>query len=117
LIGKSSTQRSDAPDHGGRRSRRKKDPGGYAVSEPEFLDEPPESSNVTDYDRRHLKLYARLLDAQASGASWEEAFRILFASAGATEPGRAQRMHAAHLKRAKWMSATGFNDLLPGSRH
>lgn len=87
------------------------------MSEPEFLDEPPESASITDYDRRHLKLYARLLDAQAAGASWEEAFHILFPNTRATEPGKAQRIHAAHLKRAEWMSSTGFNNLLPGARH
>lgn len=87
------------------------------MNEPDFLDEPPESPELTDYDRRHLKLYARLLDANAAGASWEDAFRILFATAGDTEPNRAQRIHAAHLKRAEWMSTTGFNHLLPGARH
>lgn len=87
------------------------------MSELEFLDEPPESVGLTDYDREHLKLYARLLDAQAAGASWEEAFRILFAGAGPTEPDRAKRIHAAHLKRAEWMTTTGFHHLLAGPRH
>lgn len=85
--------------------------------EPEFLDEPPESTGLTDYDRRHLRLYVRLLDAQADGATWQEAFRILFAGADTTDEVRAKRIHDAHLKRAEWMSTTGYNLLLPGARN
>lgn len=81
------------------------------MPEPEFLDEPPNDAAVTDYDRRHLKLYARLLDAQAAGADWEEAFRILFASESSLNHGRAKRMHDAHLKRAEWIRRIGYQGL------
>ena len=29
-----------------------------------FLDEPPQSTLLTSYDRAHMKLYMRLLDAE-----------------------------------------------------
>ncbi|MPR12643.1 DUF2285 domain-containing protein [Microvirga tunisiensis] len=44
----------------------------------DFLDSPPESEARTDYDRSHIKLYLRLLDAAADGADWREAAEILF---------------------------------------
>ncbi len=87
------------------------------MAEPDFLDEPPDATSVTDYDRRHLKLYARLLDAKAAGATWEEAFRVLFAPTLSAEPARARRIYDAHLKRAEWMSASGHEDLKPATRH
>ena len=44
----------------------------------DFLDQPPGGAALTAYDRAHLKLYVRLLDAEADGADWREAVRILF---------------------------------------
>ncbi|MFG1193473.1 DUF2285 domain-containing protein, partial [Xanthobacter flavus] len=35
-----------------------------------FADTAPSASELTDYDRAHIKLYARLLDATADGAGW-----------------------------------------------
>ena len=35
-----------------------------------FLDEAPSGDSLTDYDRAHVKLYVRLLDAEADGADW-----------------------------------------------
>jgi hypothetical protein len=87
------------------------------VAEPEFLDEPPNEAAVTDYDRRHLKLYARLLDAKVAGANWEEVFRILFAPGDEVAPERAKRIHDSHLERAEWMSRTGYHDLTSEARH
>ena len=87
------------------------------MADPEFLDAPPDSPSLTDYDRRHLKLYARLLDAQAAGATWEEAFMVLFDDTQSIPPERAKRIHEAHLKRAEWMTTTGFNYLFPDPRH
>ena len=43
-----------------------------------FLDEPPDSETLTTYDREHIKLYMRLLDAERDGADWREAVRVLF---------------------------------------
>lgn len=82
----------------------------------DFLDQPPESPDLTAYDRDHLKLYARLLDAMADGADWREAMEIIFDMDVDSDPGRAERVHAAHLKRARWMTEVGFQHLLKDSR-
>jgi hypothetical protein len=39
--------------------------------------EVPWSQQITDYDRAHLALYLRLLDASAEGASTDEMARIV----------------------------------------
>ena len=72
---------------------------------------------MTDYDRTHLKLYMRLLDAEADGADWEEAAEILFGVDPDREPERARRMHRSHLARARWMTEHGYRDLLRQSLH
>lgn len=82
-----------------------------------FMDEPPRSLSMTDYDRTHLKLYMRLLDAEADGADWEEAAKILFGIDPNHEPERARRMHDSHLSRARWMTEHGYRDLLRQSLH
>ena len=33
----------------------------------DFLDAPPDSAELTDYDRSHLKVYMRVLDAAVDG--------------------------------------------------
>ncbi|MEH3038536.1 MAG: DUF2285 domain-containing protein [Sphingomonas paucimobilis] len=78
----------------------------------EFLEAPPEEPTLSDYDRDHLKLYIRLLDADAAGATWNEAVSVLFGLDPATEPDRARQVHAAHLARARWITANGFAQLL-----
>lgn len=77
-----------------------------------FEDAPPVSSELTAYDRAHIKLYMRLLDAAADGAEWTEAVQILFGIDPNLEPDRARRVHDAHLARAKWMAQTGYRHLL-----
>jgi hypothetical protein len=79
---------------------------------PSFLDAPPDAPTVTDYDRAHAALYLRLLDAEASGADWKDVVAHLFGLDPLAGPERAQRIHAAHLARARWMSAQGYRDLL-----
>lgn len=48
------------------------------MTKADFLERPPESASITDYDRAHMTLYLRLLDAASDGAAWEEAVSILF---------------------------------------
>ena len=79
-----------------------------------FADVPPENDFVTDYDRQHLKLYARLLDAEADGAPIAEIARILFGIDAENEPERARRLHAGHLGRAHWMAENGYRNLIAG---
>ena len=79
-----------------------------------FFDEPPGGNLLTDYDRAHVKLYCRLLDAEADGADWEEAVEILFGIDPDVEPERARRVHDTHLARARWMTEHGYKILRLG---
>jgi hypothetical protein len=77
-----------------------------------FQDRPPESDRLTAYDENHLALYIRLLDAAAEGADWREAVQILFALDPNRDPDRARIVHDSHLARARWMTTTGYRELL-----
>lgn len=84
---------------------------------PDLLDEPPHSDALTEYDRTHMKLYMRLLDADADGADWKEAVEFVCGIDPSKEPDRARRVHAAHLARARWMTEHGYRELLRQSLH
>ena len=79
---------------------------------PPFDDIAPVSGELTEYDRAHIKLYMRLLDADADGAEWTEAVNILFGIDPALEPVRARQVHDSHLARARWMTQSGYRQLL-----
>ncbi|MFD2251602.1 hypothetical protein FHS82_004100 [Pseudochelatococcus lubricantis] len=83
----------------------------------DFLDEAPSMLSLTEYDRQHIKLYARLLDAEADGADWREAAEVLFGICPTTEPDRARRVHDSHLARAHWMTEHGYRQLRRGRPH
>jgi Uncharacterized conserved protein (DUF2285) len=82
------------------------------MSNSAFQDQPPINDTLTNYDRAHLKLYMRLLDAEANGADWREVAQVLFGVDPGDDPQRAEAIHAAHLARAKWMTAHGYRQLL-----
>lgn len=86
------------------------------MKEPEFLDSPPDSIELTDYDRAHMKEYARVRDAAADGADWREAVSVIFGIDPAAEPERAKRVHDSHLARARWMTERGYRQLLREGR-
>ncbi len=75
----------------------------------QFLDVPPQDEALTDYDREHMKHYLRLIDASRDGADWRESIRIVFGIDPGVDPARYQRMHDAHLARARWMIECGFS--------
>ena len=75
-------------------------------------DEAPTAPMVTDYDKAHLKLYLRLLDADAEGAAWEQVASVLLDVDPVAERDRALRRHETHLARARWMTERGYLDLL-----
>lgn len=83
----------------------------------DYLDEAPTSLALTEYDRQHIKLYARLLDAEADGADWQEAVQVLFRICPIAEPERARRVHDSHLARAHWMTEHGYRQLRRGRPH
>ncbi len=63
------------------------------MSKPDFMDEPPKSEHLTDYDRAHFVTYLRLLDAEAESAHWAEVVRIIFGLDPDKQPERAMRIH------------------------
>lgn len=71
---------------------------------------------LTSYDRAHMKIYMRLLDAEMDGADWCEAVTVLFGIDPAKEPERASRIHRTHLARARWMTEHGYRQLVRESR-
>ena len=77
-----------------------------------LADSPPHSDHLTDYDRHHLKTYIRLLDAAADDADWREVADLVLGLDVASNPEHARRVHDAHLERARWMTTTGYRDLL-----
>ena len=82
-----------------------------------FLDEVPQSDTLTDYDRTHMKLYLRIMDAATDGADWREVVSILFGLDPAQEPERARRVHDSHLARARWMTTHGYRLLVREGHH
>jgi hypothetical protein len=87
------------------------------MKKPGLLDQPPQSVQLTDYDRAHMKEYMRVLDAAAEGADWREAVNVIFGISPDAEPERARRIHDSHLARARWMTEHGYRELFRGSRH
>jgi len=83
----------------------------------DFLDEPPKSEHLTDYDRAHFVTYLRLLDAEADAAHWREVVRVVFGLDPDKQPERAMRVHETHLARARWMTENGYRDLLRSAYH
>ncbi len=77
-----------------------------------FEDIAPFSLQLTGYDRAHIRLYARLMDAVADGADWKEIVAVLFGLDAAHEPERARNIFDSHLARARWVAASGYKDLL-----
>jgi hypothetical protein len=87
------------------------------VTKHDFLDQPPSESALTAYDQAHLKLYIRLLDADQQGADWREVVESLFGLDVSRDKDRAFRVYCTHLDRAKWMTTSGFCELLKGRLH
>ncbi|RVG25667.1 DUF2285 domain-containing protein [Sinorhizobium meliloti] len=75
---------------------------------------PPLTDRVNEYDEAHFSSYLRLLDADAEGADWREAVKIIFGVDPDAEPDRARRIHETHLARARWMTQEGYRHLLEG---
>jgi hypothetical protein len=82
------------------------------MADPAFEDRPPGGDQVTDYDRHHHRTYWRILDAEAEQADWREVVAVVFGIDPAAEPGRARTVYDAHLARARWMSDSGYRQLL-----
>jgi hypothetical protein len=75
----------------------------------------PAEAQLTDYDRAHLTIYLRLLDAEAEGARWEDVARVVLEIDPAREPDRACQTYRTHMDRARWLTEHGYRDLLDSS--
>lgn len=82
--------------------------------DPPVDDHAPSVSVLTGYDERHAVTYLRLLDAEADGADWRDAAKIILHIDPAKEPDRAHRAWESHLARARWMTEKGYRHLLEG---
>ena len=78
----------------------------------DIADEVPWADSLTDYDRAHLVVYLRLLDADADGATRSEMARGILGIDVLREPDRAEKAVSSHLRRAHWMTEHGYRDLL-----
>ena len=72
----------------------------------------PTGAELTDYDREHLIVYLRLLDADADNTDWCEAARIVLNVDAKADPEGARLAWESHLDRARWMSESGYRHLL-----
>lgn len=77
-----------------------------------FEDEPPAGAAVTSYDEGHLVTYLRILDAAAENADWREVVQVIFGVDPSVDPARSRKIYDSHLARARWMSASGYRDLV-----
>ena len=72
----------------------------------------PTGTELTAYDKEHLIVYLRLLDADADGADWREVARIVLNLDPQADPHAARLAWESHLNRARWMSESGYRHLL-----
>ncbi|HZP09415.1 DNA -binding domain-containing protein [Methyloceanibacter sp.] len=73
---------------------------------------PANGDTLTPYDRSHFVTYLKLLDAAAMGADWKETARTVLSLDPHIDPDAARRSYDAHLARARWMTQTGYRQLL-----
>lgn len=66
----------------------------------------PSDGEVTDYDRRHLPLYAALLDAEEAGQRWQDvAVTLMRLDVTASF---AEACWRSHVERARWIVGDGL---------
>jgi len=66
----------------------------------------PSDDAAVEYDRRHLALYAALLDADDAGIGWQAAAMSLM-RLDVSEPD-AEACWRSHLERARWIVGDGL---------
>ena len=79
---------------------------------PDLADLAPDGDELTVYDEEHTVTYCRMLDAEKARADWREVARIVLHIDPEAEGDRARRAFDSHLSRAKWVSRTGYKQLL-----
>ena len=79
---------------------------------PAIADEAPSSEEITPYDLAHITIYLRLIDADDEGAPVADMAPIRLGLNPAKQPDRASRVVESRLRRARWMTSTGYRQLL-----
>ena len=79
---------------------------------PDVADLAPDGDELTVYDEEHAVTYVRMLDAEPVRANWREVARIVLHIDPEAEADRARRAFDSQLSRAKWISRTGYRQLL-----
>ena len=67
----------------------------------------PQGDTLVDYDRRHLALYAALLDAADAHGDWQDTASTLMGLDVAE--GDAEACWRSHVERARWIVGEGMN--------
>lgn len=88
----------------------------YAILSAPVADRAPTADFLTDYDREHLNIYLRLLDAATERAEWTDVARTVLQIDAAQEPARARAAWESHLARAKWLTLRGYRHLLAAAQ-
>jgi len=70
----------------------------------------PRGIKVVDYDRRHLALYAALLEAADAGQAWQDAATSLMRLD--TSECDAEACWRSHLERARWIVGDGLGNAI-----
>ena len=80
---------------------------------PEIYDDVPDlkSDSLTDYDKRNLKTYLRLLDAEQDNMPWEEAVRLILKRDPDSNRLKVKNTWDQHMERAMWMTEHGWREL------
>ncbi|AQR61855.1 hypothetical protein BZG35_09475 [Brevundimonas sp. LM2] len=76
----------------------------------------PTGTELTDFDRDHVKTYLRLLDAESAGADPSSVIGTVLRFPAETSEDQAVAAHSRYLQRAQWMSAEGYLPLISDSR-
>ncbi len=89
-------------------------PAGPAAAE--AIATPLDSDQLTAFDRTHLVVYLRVLDAVADGVDWTVIARDVIDVDPSPNEAAAKRVFEAYRARAQWMARVGYRLLVSGGR-
>lgn len=70
----------------------------------------PKTARVTQYDRKQMEAYIRLLDAEAANVEWADAAHEILGLDPTDQ--HARTCWQSHLNRARWMTEFGYRQLV-----
>lgn len=72
----------------------------------------PNALNVTEYDRRHFSIYARLVFADDAGEDWRQSAAEILGLDVVGNEDAAHKCWESHSRRAHWIATEGYHALL-----